>query len=591
MKLIRLKITDPKGFRSLQCGFEVTFMREKDYPEKEVFNPYILAGPNGSGKSNILEVLAAIFYHIECIYLNNKPQIFEYEENDNPQGFRSDVSSPNSFEVEYAILAPPKLYLSKSQIKEYVHIKIIKENKEEPKVYWVNSEAFNYTANKLLAGIEIREVLPDFVLGYSSGENEILSLPFFKMRFIHFDEYKDSLIQQTTYSTSEGRLTFLDSEFNQAILLSNLLLQEKIVLSPFAEEVGIQEIMKFRIIIKKYIELDKSQITNDLEDTTRYSENIVNTYEDELEKQHFKLDITQNLKTIIQKSGQFETHTIIQKFERCSTCKYYDDEDDILYLDFWVNDETRKAFEADFYSARELFQAFQILMTLNLYTVSEDLKKEIYKSTSLYVNEAVPTLPSDERIMRFEDVWLKKNGVAGEILYKSLSDGEHQFLHSLGLCLLYSDKKCLFLLDEPETHFNPDWRAKFISSLRNCFEQGDAKDTMREMLITTHAPFLISDSKREHVLVFNKNTETNTVSVTRPDYNTLGASINKITMKTFGKTETIGGYAEKQLGAFIRRFEAGESKQKLIDEVNATLGDSVEKVLFVNRVLQSMERK
>lgn len=88
--------------------------------------------------------------------------------------------------------------------------------------------------------------------------------------------------------------------------------------------------------------------------------------------------------------------------------------------------------------------------------------------------------------------------------------------------------------------------------------------------------------------MFNKSAS-QTIEVTRPDYNTLGASINKISMKTFGRTETIGGYAEKQLNDIKKRFEAGAPKQELIDEVNNLLGDSVEKVLFIKRVLDSME--
>jgi hypothetical protein len=93
------------------------------------------------------------------------------------------------------------------------------------------------------------------------------------------------------------------------------------------------------------------------------------------------------------------------------------------------------------------------------------------------------------------------------------------------------------------------------------------------------------------VLVFNKDLKNKTIEVSRPDYNTFGASINKITMKTFGKMETISGYAEQQLENIKKRFESGESKQEVLDEVNALLGDSVEKVLFVNRVIDSMEEK
>ncbi len=580
MKLLRLKITDPAGFRSLQAGFEVHFLREWNYTEAGEFNPYILAGPNGSGKSNVLEVLAAIFFHVECMYLDYRPESFEYDETENPQGFRSELASPNGFELEYCIPAPAPAPASLKNIgtQNYAHIKIVKEKDKSPLISWVNRDLFNIHADQILSRNEAKEVLPDFVLGYSSGENEILSLPFFKMRFIHFDEYKDFLIRQNSYSSvPEGRLTFLNSEFNQAIVLCNLLLQDKERLKPFKDEVGVEDIKNFRITIKKFIMLDIKQITEDLKDTVNFPKSITETIEDDLGEKQYRLDITQNLKTII------------QKLKSCSTCSYYDSEADELYLDYWVNEQTKQAFAQNFDSALELFQVFQILLTLNLYTVNAKLKKELYQSASLYVNETVPTLPSDERIMRFKDLWIQKSGVAEKILIKSLSDGEHQFLHSLGLCLLYKDKKCLFLLDEPETHFNPDWRAKFISSIRDCFDDKNNESKMREMLITTHTPFLISDSKKEYVLVFNKNHDCKTVEVTRPDYNTLGASINKITMKSFGKKETIGGYAEKRLNEIKERFEAGAPKQELIDEVNYLLGDSVEKVLFIKRVLDGME--
>ncbi|MGC9935245.1 restriction system-associated AAA family ATPase [Priestia aryabhattai] len=586
MKLLRLKITDPAGFRSLQAGFEIHFLREWNIAEVGEFNPFILAGPNGSGKSNILEALAAIFYHLECMYLKRRPHSFEYDEVENPKGFRSEIASPNGFELEYYIPDPTKS--SNTGTTQYAHIRVVKEIGKPPRVYWVNRDLFKVNEDQILASIEAKEdqfltsneaieVLPDFVLGYSSGENEILSLPFFKLRFIHFDGYKDFLNAQIS-RVPDGRLTFLSSEFNQAIVLANLLLQENKFLKPYKDEVGVEDIKGFRIIIKKYIKLDKNQITDDPEDTVKFQRSIVEEIEDELGEIQYRLNITKNL-----------TQTI-QKLKNCSTCNYYDAEADELFLDYWVNEETKQAFAHNFDSAIELFQVFEILLTLNLYTVNEKLKKELYQSTSLYVNETVPTLPSDERVMRFKDLWIQKSEVDENILSKSFSDGEHQFLHSLGLCLLYKDKNCLFLLDEPDTHFNPDWRAKFISRIRDCFKDKDSKSKLREMLITTHSPFLISDSKKEYVLVFN-NSASKTVEITRPDYNTLGASINKITMKTFGKTETIGEYAEKHLNELEERFEAGASKKEIIDEVNNLLGDSVEKVLFIKRVLDSKESK
>ena len=108
------------------------------------------------------------------------------------------------------------------------------------------------------------------------------------------------------------------------------------------------------------------------------------------------------------------------------------------------------------------------------------------------------------------------------------------------------------------------------------------------MLITTHTPFLISDSKPTKVLVFSKDTNTGEVSISHPDYNTLGASINKITMSTFGKRETIGAYAQGILDDLRLRFEKGdEDNEALIDEIHKQLGDSVEKLLLLKAIIAS----
>jgi restriction system-associated AAA family ATPase len=186
-------------------------------------------------------------------------------------------------------------------------------------------------------------------------------------------------------------------------------------------------------------------------------------------------------------------------------------------------------------------------------------------------------------------VQFAKKGVKELLMLKSLSDGEHQLLHSLGLCLLFRDTNSLFLLDEPETHFNPAWRASFISRLRQGLKSGQ-EDVRQEMLITTHSPFLISDSKPDKVLVFEKDLTSGAVNIRHPEYNTLGASINKITMNTFGKRETIGGIAEELLDSFEKRFESGqEDLSGLVQEIELELGDSVEKIILIKAILEKLE--
>ena len=583
MKLLRLKIGEP--FRCLQAGFELHFLREWDRKSADAFAPYILAGPNGCGKSNILEVLAAIFYQLECQYLDYRPDVLiPPDENDDEEDALDqrqwdDLRRPNAFEMEYLIPVPKRLQNDTTD--RFARIKIIKTPSNSAHVYWLNHP--DRGEKTPLSRGEARELLPTYVLGYSSGENEILSLPYFKMRFIQFDEYLHSLQNDLSYGGKpESRQVFLDNAFNQAILLSNLLFEEPDALQPFKDEVGIEGLAQFRVILKKSIVISAAQANN-------FPEGFVQTDEDVDGSKIYRLPLLHRFEAT---DAPKDKTAILDRLQRCATCSYYDADTDTLYLDYFVTEATREAFQNNFESAIDLFQYLQILLILNLYSVSEPLKRDLYLSESLYVNETVPTLPSDARIMRFKDLVLKKTGVNETIYAKSLSDGEYQFLHSLGLCLLYKDTNSLFLLDEPETHFNPDWRAKFITRLRECFNNADPK-SLREVLITTHTPFLISDSTREQVLEVDKTD--GVVSVNRPDYNTLGASINKITMKTFSKRETIGGFAEQKLAALKQRFEAGkasdsdEDKNVLIDEINEQLGDSVEKILLIKTIFDSME--
>lgn len=586
MKLLRLKITDPQGFRSLPCGFEHHFRTEwslqDELAQADHFAPFVCAGPNGSGKSNLLEALAAIFYQLEVLRVRRSflPEALQDEALD---------VSPVAFELDYLIRVPAEYRSPDGPL--WAKVGVWKNAGESVRFLWENQGDFSDDLYEAFKGGHADILLPQYVLGYSSGENEILSLPFFKMRFVQFDEYWTALAKQLPYpGRPDARLAYLDSGFSQAILLCNLLFQDEATLRPFREDMGIGELREFRIILRRSIPVTRQQLAaftsgdfilpTEMEDGRFADTNAV--YLDPATGD-YRLKLLQGLEA----NERTQNTSIIEKLKRCATLHVHDEASDTLTLDYWVNEHTKQAFRANFDdSPLALFQALQALLALNLYPVSESLKADLYTSTSHYVSETVPTLASDERAMRIKNFYFTKQGVEKPMLLKELSDGEHQLLHSLGLCLLFRDTNSLFLLDEPETHFNPDWRANFISRLRQCLPGQD--EFAQEMLITTHTPFLISDSKPEKVLVFAKDKVTGAVSISHPDYNTLGASINKITMKTFGKRETIGGHAQALLDALRIRFEQGaEDKEALITDIHKQLGDSVEKVLLIKAILDS----
>lgn len=561
MKLLRIKISDSNGFRGLPKHFEYHFRNTAMIDNNRLdFAPFICAGPNGSGKSNLLEALAAIFFHLDCKNLSYLPELFRYDPEKIPKGYQQNKSIPNAFELEY--LGKPFPSFRSTGEFDLPHIKIIKKHNKAPLFYLLNADG--YESDLALDNIQIKELelLPDYVVAYSSGENEILSLPFFKRRFIQFDWYLDSVRNHIPNNeVFNNRLVYLDQEFNQAILLCNFIFENDKTtkaLNLLRDEIEIENISYFRIIIRDILYPSGNP------STTMYSP----------EEQW---PILENIR------HQQE------KFLCCATAHFYDFETDNHYYDFWLDDNTKHLFKLYFGTALDLFQVFQLFLTLNLYSVINDHKMELYQSNSLFVNETIPRLPSDQRVMRFKDVVLTKKGVSSEKLYtKALSDGENQLLHTLGLCILYRDNNVLFLLDEPETHFNPQWRAKYISLIRDCLNDENEMINVidsHEMLITTHTPFLISDSKPEQVLVFNKYGDK--VNIKTPNYNTLGASINKITFETFGKKETIGNYAKNQYLTYYeeKAKQPNMNFEQLIQEIHTTLGDSIEKVLLIQSIL------
>lgn len=95
-----------------------------------------------------------------------------------------------------------------------------------------------------------------------------------------------------------------------------------------------------------------------------------------------------------------------------------------------------------------------------------------------------------------------------------------------------SSPNMLFLLDEPESHFNPLWRVKFITRVLDLpTKYGDrrksAKATEQECLLTTNSPFVPSDMQRDKVFIFSKDEE-GKIQVQNPNIETFGSTFDTI---------------------------------------------------------------
>ena len=544
MKLLKLEINSDYG--SLKKGFKLSFRDELgEFIEPKIlskewndFHPFCFAGLNGSGKSNVLEVLANIFYHIESCENVNQPQVFvdNFDEKD---------CKPDAFLLQYYIL---KEKGAKSTIENFTLVTIQKRVGKRPEMH---HQPYPFNGEKIKVSVvaqkngkiqaEAKKYLPDLVIGYSSGENEILSIPFLKTRLVHFDEYLEALNENLKYNEPESSLIYIDYEMSQAVLLSNYIFQEDSVLEPLETELGIKSIKRFRMNVNKHPEGNNNIID-------RYSETL-------------------------------------NKFKKCSTSYYENDTN--LTLDFWVNPETKKAFDTNFKDGIfELFRAFQILYTLNYRTVASAIKSDVYQSKGYYTDGKVPRPAPEETVFHFLDYYIEKENIVtketSHLLMKNLSDGEQQFLHTLGICLMLKNKSAVLLLDEPETHFNPDWRSKFIRTLQKSLEASKTKNIMKDVLITSHSPFIISDCFPDKVIVFKKGEDPKNAQEMK--FRTYGTSTDLIMENLFKKNYTIGDKSREEIEDILKQIESKETLSpkevlKYKDRVSH-LGDSMEKILL-----------
>ena len=550
MKLIRLKLLS--DFRGLKKDFEIIFDDTKKDNNSTLLEPICFIGLNGSGKSNILEVLSEIFYFLENFSKAKKSDMKKFS-----TGF--------GFEIEYIL--PDTVYnqnLNDDQpaAQENIQIQIIKKANKPPKAYglYENNEYVNETPEGMLS------FLPTQIIGYSSGMNELISNPFLKMDFEYLADFNKLTKENSVGSLDVNRIFFMDYDLNKLITICNFLFDENIDdskhdlgvknIEPLKREIGIEALHSFSVSIRLRQMEDKNPIKLPSE---------LNIALDKLiECATYAREITGETK-----KGRYKEH----------------------YLSFWVNKETKKAFKYHFGSADRLFRDLYFLRLLNTHLVGGDTQREIKNADiGTNISTMLPRYESSKRLFYISDIALKKRGVKRPVYYKQLSDGEHQFLHVVGAMILLDRDGLLFLLDEPETHFNPEWRSQFVSILNECMETRD-KRRKQEVLLTTHSPFIVSDCKKEKVFIFEKKDKHNKVQLPKnPQSETYGSSIEMIYWEIFGKHETISKMALDELNEIKNKII-----KKEISKVNAArellkFGKSMER-MNVTKLLIDKEDK
>lgn len=150
--------------------------------------------------------------------------------------------------------------------------------------------------------------------------------------------------------------------------------------------------------------------------------------------------------------------------------------------------------------------------------------------------------------------WYSKNSVeiksnSGLLHCETLSDGELGLIRRFALILLLKElqseeEKCLVLLDEPETHFNENWKQHFLYLLEEAL-----KDTYHDVFIATHSAMLVTDVKKDELYYFV--CQDDKIKIYPVCINTFAGNINDIGQILFELESGIGERARKIVESYL----------------------------------------
>jgi Recombinational DNA repair ATPase (RecF pathway) len=156
-----------------------------------------------------------------------------------------------------------------------------------------------------------------------------------------------------------------------------------------------------------------------------------------------------------------------------------------------------------------------------------------------------------------------------KIIFSELSEGEQQLLSVLGLMKFINTDDALFLLDEPDTHLNPKWKADYFDLVQDIVELNDNT----QVIINTHDPIFVANQSAKNIIALEKNGQRRVIDE-EPQY--LGIAGVLLNNDFFGLKSLLGtemqNYLEEKRRIVIKEEKNDEDLQRL-KELNGILKD------------------
>ena len=462
----------------------------------------LFVGKNGLGKSNLFEAIAVIFRNLD---LADK---------------ESDITNEFDYIIEYEVKGH---YIKISNIGTELSIdskKIESENE------FTNVKIGSFKTHRA------SRYLPDYIIGYYSGENKRIKDLF--SRHIEKREYNLKRSSPSIDAPLLGKMFFSDQLFGELIFFTLWVFKDS---SKYGE--------KIKQLLNDFVTIDNvTDVSIEFSNPVFYKK----TKEDQPDKE------IENIHSNIANEVEFPFWGSKGRVNDLLKVLYNNHIDKSEPISF--RDE-----EYDHNKGRDEFIIFN---KLDYNKLHEDLEKEgitspIYLFDSLLAADSIESINKIEtKISRFAEK-ISHN-------YNGLSEGEQQLLTVLGLTLISGEYDTLFILDEPDTHLNPSWQRDYVQ-LINKFT---LESNNSQILIATHSPLIVQSSENADVFLFKK--EGDGVKIESEDYKIHNWRIDHVLMSEYFGLDSARPPALDEFMYIRNKYLKGET---LSDDEKQVLGDLV----------------
>lgn len=469
----------------------------------------LLVGQNGMGKSNLIEILALIFK--DLYILKDKKQ------------FAIEATKSDSFDyiIEYECRGiDVKIEFVGGNIS--IATKLI--NSEE--YQQISFSEFRRKADDLL---------PDRVMGYYSGENrrieEMLSTYTSRERRAQRHSYK-----KKSDNNRMRKIFFSENKHSQLILFTLAVYRNHPIHGEAMKRIiqmtlGIDDFLSYELVFKnpsfaKLSKLIKSKAT--LED---YEGEILSVGD---------IDDFKHINIFWGIKGKINSLLYVFLRHNISSHLYsiYQEENREFFAlrdDSYFDSDLLESIYATFPNPVDFFDALEATVNIG----------------SLHLIKMSISKINNQELFEFE----------------ALSEGEQQLISVLGLMAVLKEdnEEVLYLIDEPDTHINPQWQRSFIKLLLDNI--GNSQH--RHMFISTHSPFLVQAYEDNvDILLFRKDDQNEKVIIDIADNTIKNWRIDQVLMSPYFDLEStrpssIDEFMKKRLEIIKRGELTDEDKAEL----------------------------